>query len=101
MTTAHRSTLAAAALLLACLSTSAAAQAIGKGQQYYQKICAKCHEAGVGPVLLGRELPEATTLYMVRHGLNAMPAFRMSDIDDATLKDLAAYIARSTAPATK
>jgi len=99
--TAHRSTLAAAALLLMALSTGVTAQALGKGQQYYQKICAKCHEAGVGPVLLGRELPEATTLYMVRHGLNAMPAFRLSDIDDATLKDLALYLSKSTAPAKK
>lgn len=93
--------LTAAALLLACLNTGAAAQAVGKGPQYYQKICAKCHEAGVGPALLGRELPEATILYMVRHGFNAMPAFRQTDIDDATLKDLAAYLSKSPAPAKR
>ncbi|MDQ3060128.1 MAG: cytochrome c [Pseudomonadota bacterium] len=74
------------------LAQQPAPQQIGKGQHFYQQVCAKCHETGIGPVITGRGLPEATYVYMARHGLNAMPAFRLSDIDDATLLDLAKYL---------
>lgn len=88
--------LAALALALAGHAPGALAQQpgpqISKGQQFYQKVCAKCHEAGIGPVITGRGLPEATYVYMARNGLNAMPAFRISDIDDATLQELAKYL---------
>ena len=87
--------------IFAGVAATASAQTITKGQQFYQKICAKCHEVGTGPVLLGRELPEATVLYIARHGMNAMPAFRHTDIDDVTLKELAAFINKSPAPAKK
>lgn len=93
--------LLAGAALLAGLATSASAQTLTKGQQFYQKVCAKCHEVGTGPVLLGRELPEATVQIIARHGLNAMPAFRHTDIDDATLLELATFIHKSAAPANK
>lgn len=95
-------TLAGLLLGLACQAPGALAQQpapqpttpqqIGKGQQFYQQVCAKCHEAGIGPVITGRGLPEATYVYMARNGFNAMPAFRLSDIDDATLQDLAKYL---------
>lgn len=88
--------LAALLIMLAGHSSGALAQQpapqISKGQQFYQKVCAKCHEAGIGPVITGRGLPEATYVYMARNGFNAMPAFRLSDIDDATLQDLAKYL---------
>lgn len=94
------STLGLAALALT-LAQPAAAQTISKGQQFYQKVCAKCHEAGIGPVLLGRGLPEATFIYFARHGSGPMPAFRMTDIDDATLQELASYLSKSPAPSKK
>lgn len=87
--------LAALLALLAGHAPGALAQSapqISKGQQFYQKVCARCHEAGIGPVITGRGLPEATYVYMARHGLNAMPAFRVTDIDDATLQELAKYL---------
>ena len=93
--------------LAACLSglalTAAAAQPqdVGPGQRYYEKVCAKCHEAGIGPVLLGRGLPPEAFQYFVRHGSGPMPAFRVTDIDDATLKELAQYLSTSKAPAGK
>lgn len=93
--------LAAALVLLAGHASSAWAQdtlKISEGQRFYQKVCAKCHEAGTGPVILGRGLPEIAITTIARHGNNAMPAFRLSDIDDATLQDLAAYVSRSPAP---
>lgn len=87
--------LAAMLVLLAGQSSSALAQQapqIGKGQQFYQKVCAKCHEAGIGPVITGRGFPEAVYVTIARSGFNGMPAFRLSDIDDATLQDLAQYL---------
>ena len=93
--------LAALALMLAGHASGALAQQqqqepipqqISKGQQFFQKVCAKCHETGIGPVITGRGLPEATYVYMARHGQNAMPAFRVTDIDDATLQELAKYL---------
>lgn len=88
--------LAALLVMLAGHAPGALAQQpapqISKGQQFYQKVCAKCHETGIGPVITGRGLPEATYVLMARNGLNAMPAFRLSDIDDATLQELAKYL---------
>lgn len=66
---------------------------IDPGQAFFEKICAKCHETGIGPVLTGRGLPEATYIVTARMGLNGMPAFRITDIDDQTLIDLARYLA--------
>lgn len=74
-------------------------QNIGPGQRFYEKTCAKCHEAGVGPNLKGRGFPAATYVIIARNGMNAMPAFRVTDIDDATLQNLGEYLAQTTAPA--
>jgi len=52
-------------------------------------------------VLLGRGLPPEAFQYFVRHGSGPMPAFRVTDIDDATLKELAQYLSTSKAPAGK
>lgn len=71
----------------------ATAQSVNAGQQFYQKVCAKCHEAGIGPVITGRGLPAITYVSIARNGNRAMPAFRITDIDDATLQQLADYLA--------
>lgn len=91
--------LAATLVLLAGHVSSASAQdtlKISEGQRFYQKICAKCHEVGIGPVITGRGFPEAVYVTIARSGFNGMPAFRVSDIDDATLQDLAKYLAATT-----
>jgi mono/diheme cytochrome c family protein len=88
-------------VLAACLSglslTTLAAQPqeISPGQRYYEKICSKCHEAGIGPVLKGRGLAPETVVAFARIGVNAMPAFRVTDIDDATLYDLGVFLSKS------
>ena len=69
----------------------------GQGQRFFNKVCAKCHEAGIGPVITGRGLDPVVFTTIVRHGNRAMPAFRVTDIDDATLQDLAAYLSKSPA----
>lgn len=94
-------TLLAAASMFATLLPSSNAQTIDRGRQFYQSVCARCHEAGVGPELRGRGLSEATVSTIARYGGNAMPAFRHSDIDDATLRQLAEFISKSAAPAKK
>jgi mono/diheme cytochrome c family protein len=83
-------------IALAVMTSSAAAQANpedGKGKQYYDKVCAKCHEVGTGPVLKGRGFPAITYVIIARNGNRAMPAFRVSDVDDATLQAVADYLA--------
>lgn len=67
------------------------------GEETYKKVCAYCHEAGVGPYLLGRQFPAAVIEYMARNGLRAMPAMKPSFIDDAALKSVAEYIEKSKA----
>ena len=64
-------------------------------------ICAKCHEAGVGPNLKGRGLPPEYFAAIARNGFNAMPAFRVTDIDDATLQSLGEYLSQTKLPFTE
>lgn len=71
----------AAVTLLSGLTAPAFAadpQNITSGHRYYEKICAKCHEAGVGPNLKGRGLPPEYFAAIARNGFNAMPAFRVT-----------------------
>lgn len=77
------------------------AAAVATGKHYYQQVCAKCHEVGVGPVITGRGFPAATYVLFARHGNRAMPAFRLSDVDDSTLQAVADYLASTpVVPAT-
>ncbi len=66
------------------------------GAEVYGKVCGYCHEphAGtqVGPKIRGRELPPAYIRAIVRNGNRAMPSFRASEIDDASLAKLAEYV---------
>lgn len=67
----------------------------GRGKHFYDTVCAKCHEAGIGPVIKGRGFDPGVYTTIVRYGLRAMPAFRVTDIDDATLQDLASYLSKT------
>ena len=72
----------------------------GGGKNLYEKVCGYCHdpEVGVGTVLAGRELPAVYLNGIVRSGLNAMPAFPASFIDDESIDMLAEYLATLPAP---
>ncbi|WP_298232474.1 cytochrome c [uncultured Azohydromonas sp.] len=72
-----------------------------RAQRFYAQVCARCHETGIGPVITGRNLPAAFYVAMARSGRNAMPAFRVSDIDDATLQALGEYLAATPAQAAQ
>lgn len=98
----------AGAALAACLGTSALApvtahaQAAGQwrgGAHVYAKICGKCHDTGIGPVLKGRALPPEYVQMRVRQGFRAMPPFRPSDLNDDELLAVGRYVMQSPAPA--
>lgn len=100
---APRSRATAAAMLLAaaCLPAGAAeAPQWRDGKQLYDKLCGHCHKpsVGVGPLLEGRELPLEYLKVIVRNGLNAMPAFPESHVDDDALAKLGGYLATLTPP---
>lgn len=69
------------------------------GEETYKKICSYCHDAGVSPILRGRQLPPELIKHFVRNGSRAMPAFRATQINDTDLEALAAWIQKSPAPA--
>lgn len=64
----------------------------------YASTCKYCHDVGVGPVLMGRQLPASYIELRVRSGFNAMPSFKPSEIGVADLKGLADWIAQSPGP---
>ncbi|AYH44788.1 cytochrome c [Azoarcus sp. DN11] len=83
---------------IAALVAGGGAQAAWRdGGEVYEKVCRYCHEANVGPVLKGRALPEEYIRRVVRMGNRAMPAFRPSEIDDATLADVARRVSTGAA----
>lgn len=87
---------AAAALAAAVLLTPVHAQERGydSGKEAYDKLCGYCHkpEVGVGTAIEGRSLPVEFVKAIARNGLNAMPAFPETHIDDETLEAVAEYI---------
>ena len=94
----------------------AAAQdaALQKGKQVYDYWCWNCHGEGVGkpgtaalqakykgskPAILDQrtDMTPSSTKFYVRKGVSIMPPFRKTEITDADLDALAAYLARSIA----
>jgi len=111
----------AVALLGIALSVAAVAQqtAVQRGDAKFQHSCAPCHGAGVGddgramlpgtdalrikykgsnppvpPLLEQRtDLTAPVIKVFVRHGSFSMPPFRPTELTDAEITDIAAYIA--------
>ncbi len=82
------------------LCTQAWAQAADEwetGEQIYEKICQHCHTQNVGPVLTGRNLPPIYFATIARNGLNAMPAFRPSELSAEDLEKVATYLSQQPA----
>ena len=84
---------------------------VKRGREVFQYWCVACH--GNGPMKPGTtalqakyngvrpakledrtDLTPALTKYFVRTGVNVMPPFRKTEISDADLKALGAYLAR-------
>ena len=95
------------------LSLIRAMPAIGaemSGKEVFEHYCAACHGSSDGPGTMqlartrGKEqslLAERKNLtsdyieYVVRHGLRSMPPFVPSDLTDARLQALAAFLAKT------
>lgn len=107
--------------LLAALSLIFAAQAfaapddsqIERGHKVYQKWCFPCHGTGTDkpgtnslaargqkPAVLEErtDLTAAMVKTFVRHGVLFMPTFRKTEISDADLDAIAAYLTRNNKP---
>lgn len=99
-TSASAAALALPLAVLASLSQAAEQPQWRSGEDLYNKVCGYCHKpaVGVGTVLEGRELPVVYLKTIVRHGLNAMPAFPASYVDDASLAELSKYLATLPTP---
>jgi mono/diheme cytochrome c family protein len=94
-------------------AAAADAGQIEEGKQVYQIWCWNCHGEGPGkpgtqalaakykgskPAILDQrtDLMPPVTKAFVRKGVSIMPFFRKTEISDAQLDALAAYLARST-----
>jgi mono/diheme cytochrome c family protein len=100
-----------APLLFAALAAAAAeSQQVERGKQVFNQWCQQCHGQGIdkpGTVALQakykgqlparleerRDLTPAVTKHFVRTGVSVMPFFRKTEISDADLEALAAYLA--------
>lgn len=95
----HCAILAIACMLAAFTALAASDGTWKSGNEAYEKVCARCHQAGVGPELRGRKLPAAYTKVIARNGMRAMPSMPATALDEATLNQIAALIEASPAPA--
>jgi mono/diheme cytochrome c family protein len=72
----------------------------GAGQRVFVAQCTSCHpgaNAGIGPALYGPQFVErypddAPLLAVIRQGKGGMPAFLASQLDDADLANVVAYM---------
>jgi mono/diheme cytochrome c family protein len=83
--------------LIACGPVISAAPSPRAPEKIYASTCGYCHGQHVAPVIRGRALPPEAVVQFVRSGPAAMPAFRQTEISDAELKALAAWIHASKA----
>lgn len=92
---------------------AADASQIERGHKVYQKWCYPCHGPGAGrpgtasleargerPAVLEErtDLTPASIKMFVRHGVSFMPTFRKTEISDADLASIAAYLTRNNKP---
>jgi mono/diheme cytochrome c family protein len=78
-------------------------RAEARGARLYSKFCYQCHpggEAGLGPALNDKPLPEIAIRTQIREGVGAMPAFDGDLLSDDDVAALAEYVQemRGTAP---
>jgi mono/diheme cytochrome c family protein len=92
----------AAALALLAFAAPALAQSAGQWRapdHIWASSCTYCHDSGVGPHLRGAHPDPKLVVIVARSGLPGMPAFHPSEISDAELAALAAWLQVQPAPA--
>jgi mono/diheme cytochrome c family protein len=109
-------TIPAVTLVLILLAPAATANAQNRaaadtGREVYQYWCASCHGRGTGvpgtialqakyagkvpaPLEDRTDLTAATVRFFVRRGVSIMPFFRKTEVSDADLAAIAAYLTR-------
>ncbi len=66
-----------------------------RGERLFYKHCSRCHpggEAGLGPALNDKPLPELAIETQIRQGLGAMPAFDGHHLSDAEVDAIAKFV---------
>jgi len=69
---------------------------IDRGHKVYDKWCFPCHGTGVGKP--GTDSTAPAIKQFVRHGVLFMPMFRKTEISDAELDAICAYLTRNNKP---
>ncbi|MCJ1960466.1 c-type cytochrome [Novosphingobium mangrovi (ex Hu et al. 2023)] len=116
--------LATLASALPAQGSPPAQQEVARGKAVFARHCAACHGRGPGDdgsahlpgtaALAARyqgslpgaleerkDLDAETLLYFVRHGSGPMPMFRKTEVSDADIGSIAAYLAASAASVRK
>lgn len=68
---------------------------LDRGRIVFMQHCQKCHpggEAGLGPSINDKPLPEFLIAMQVRVGLGAMPSFHRQELTDEELASLIHYL---------
>ncbi|HUQ07907.1 MAG TPA: cytochrome c [Kofleriaceae bacterium] len=66
-----------------------------RGERLFYKYCSSCHpsgEAGLGPALNNKPLPEFAVRTQIRQGVGAMPAFHDDRLTDAQVEEIASFV---------
>ena len=66
-----------------------------RGERLFYKHCSKCHpggEAGLGPALNNKPLPEIAIETQIRKGLGAMPSFDAHHLSDEDVDAIAEFV---------
>jgi mono/diheme cytochrome c family protein len=68
---------------------------IALGEQVFDRACSQCHpggEAGLGPSLNDKPLPQWAIKLQVRNGVGAMPRIGSGDVSDEQLAAMTSYM---------
>jgi mono/diheme cytochrome c family protein len=101
--------------VMLCAGAAAAQQPVEQGRQVYDKWCTPCHGAGDSkpgtisatalykgskPAVLAErtDLAPAGIRTAVRSGIYIMPRFRKTEVSDADLEAITAYLMRGATP---
>jgi mono/diheme cytochrome c family protein len=66
-----------------------------RGEQLFFRNCSPCHpggEAGLGPAINDKPLPELAIKTQIRAGVGAMPAFSEEELSDRDMDAIVEYI---------